>query len=181
MRWLCYLPYPKPRSGAKSISRLHPAHTDNQDEDEAYSSSPPAEYSQGLSQNVNANSSARRNEDKGENEDEDEDDAVSELKMKRKPTEDGDDAEDDAVSELKMKRKPTDEGAGTGPVTFDSLVASVPRSAWDTPGDMDSTRAALLESANIHVQNALFALALSDVAKNRKRSQQKKTLRRIFL
>jgi hypothetical protein len=171
---------PAPRSVAAATGEE--ASTDNEDEDEACSSSPPAEYSQGLSQNVNANSSARRHEDKGENEDEDEDedDAVSELKMKRKPTEDEDDAEDDAVSELKMKRKPTDEGAGTGPVTFDSLVASVPRSAWDTPGDMDSTRAALLESANIHVQNALFALALSGVAKQSKKVPTKEDLTEDF-
>jgi hypothetical protein len=123
---------PTPKSVAAATGEEESS--DKQDEDEAYSSSPPAESSPGQSQNVNANSSAPRDEDEDE---------------------------DDAVSKLGMKRKPPDVGAGTGPLTFDSLVASVPRSAWDTPGDMNSTRAALRESANIHVQKALFALALS--------------------
>jgi hypothetical protein len=136
----------KPRSSRKLTPKLvKPATAEEessvgQDEDEANNAGTPAQSSPEQSQNLNANSSAQQDED-GDNT-----------------------ANAKAEDEIVRKRKPTDKSVGTGQLTDESLVASVPKSVWDTPSDMDSTRAALHESAHIHVQKALFALTLSEAA-----------------
>ncbi len=108
-------------------------------------------------------------------------DVTPKEKTAKKPVpqdEDGDN--EDKLDEEDMSESDQEEDAGTGPLTFHSLVASVPKSAWNTPDDVVCTRTALRESAQLHVEKALFALALSEAALVSKKVPTKKDLTEHF-